>query len=372
MEFNIDEIRERFYPLLCEKLSWGKYATFVPNKKEPVYNWIYYKEGFSRTLALELLKMFSPKGKVLDPFCGVGTTLLACKEKDLDSIGYDVLPISIFASYVKTRNYDAQKLKDSLNFLLKQKYCTPDIPQLPAIMKKGFSHHTLNDIFFFLDILKNLEQKEQTFFLLALINTAMKLSYIWKDGAVLKIKKKPTPSFRKMFSRISSRMISDLSKLHFTEKEPVVEQQDARMMKLRDEITAVITSPPYLNNIDYTNVYEIENFLIKGVIEPGIRSYIGFGSGYDLSLAEKQYFKDMDMFFSSLYNACKHGADIGVVVGNAYMQEVIESDIILSWLAEKKGFAIKKIYVLNKRFALQNRTKKKGTLRESLIIMRKD
>ena len=78
-----------------EKLEWGHLATFIPNKALPVYNWFYYKEGFSRELVMRLLQMFSPgrRNWVLDPFCGVGTTLLACERLGRRCVTFDVDPI---------------------------------------------------------------------------------------------------------------------------------------------------------------------------------------------------------------------------------------------------------------------------------------
>ena len=84
----------------------------MPNKDLAVYNWYYYKEGFSRELVMRLLDMFSPQGKVLDPFCGVGTTLLACRERGIPSEGMDVHPVSVFASRVKLADYDTLSLSN--------------------------------------------------------------------------------------------------------------------------------------------------------------------------------------------------------------------------------------------------------------------
>ena len=37
----------------------------------------------------------SPGFKVLDPFLGSGTTLLACKELGVDGVGVDVAPLAV-------------------------------------------------------------------------------------------------------------------------------------------------------------------------------------------------------------------------------------------------------------------------------------
>ncbi|MCX6814986.1 MAG: DNA methyltransferase [Candidatus Aenigmarchaeota archaeon] len=109
---------------LVEKPEWGTLATFIPNKEEPVYNWIYYKEGFARELVFRLAEMFSlRKGMhVLDPFCGVGTTLLACKQLGLDSFGFDVHPVSVFSSKVKIRDYETSVLRSEIKSLIKAKF----------------------------------------------------------------------------------------------------------------------------------------------------------------------------------------------------------------------------------------------------------
>jgi hypothetical protein len=39
---------------MLDKPEWGMGATFVPNKRSPVYNWFYYKEGFWRGMVFIL------------------------------------------------------------------------------------------------------------------------------------------------------------------------------------------------------------------------------------------------------------------------------------------------------------------------------
>ena len=94
---------------------------FVENKRLPIYNWLYYKEGFSAQIVFDLIERFDlKKGQtILEPFCGSGTTLLAAKEKGINSVGFDVLDIAVFASAVKTRDYSKviDELKGSLEDL---------------------------------------------------------------------------------------------------------------------------------------------------------------------------------------------------------------------------------------------------------------
>src|SRR3989338_1087314 len=172
-----------------------KEATFVPNKQLPVYNWFYYKEGFSRDLVFSLISQFGiEKGAVvLDPFCGSGTTLLACRQKGVSSIGLDVLPISVFSARVKTTDYDAEELKEAAKHLLKTKFRKIGY-EYPSFIKRFFSKYALEDISVFRHAVMEIESKKlRDFFMLALLNAAMKGGSGGKAGGVLKIRKNPAP-----------------------------------------------------------------------------------------------------------------------------------------------------------------------------------
>ncbi len=43
---------------MSRAIDAGPQATFVPNKELPIYNWFYYKEGFSRDLVFLLIEKF--------------------------------------------------------------------------------------------------------------------------------------------------------------------------------------------------------------------------------------------------------------------------------------------------------------------------
>ena len=381
-----------------ERLEWGRLATFVPNKGLPVYDWFYYKEGFSRELVMQLIRMFRPESRewVLDPFCGAGTTLLACRESGVNSVGFDVLPVSVFASRVKTRDYEPAKLKESLSGLLKARYSRPRFVVKHPIIRKAFPPRLLEQVVFFRDWIMGLgEQATRDFLMLCLMNVAVKSSYLWKDGAVLKIRKKPVPPVKDMLKRQARRMIKDVEGLGGTtgKGKALVDFGDSRSVRLKDgSVKAVITSPPYLNKIEYTRIYEVENelFLRHVMPEPPVRTFIGLtleklerssamlAKALDPETANSlpqeacPYFTDMMQSIGELHRVCKSGARVGLVVGNGcFPSGVVESDVLLSRLAQEAGFEVEKIVVLNKRWCTRNRTEKVGQLRESLLLWRK-
>ncbi|NIO22515.1 MAG: hypothetical protein GTN38_00625 [Candidatus Aenigmarchaeota archaeon] len=358
---------------LTNKLEWGELATFVPNKILPVYNWFYYKEGFSRDLVLNLIRMFKiSKGTTLDPFCGVGTTNLACKEKGIDSIGFELSPLALFAARVKTSDYDVSDLRETLKGIRRIKFRKLDRSWIPPNVRRYFNTHTLDDILLFRNVVEGIEDNlTKDFFRLGLISSATRCSYMYKDGSVLKRKKHPVPPFRKFYHHRMKRMVRDLEKLKVGKCETLVGRRDARKLKLpKESIDFVITSPPYLNKIEYTKIYNIEEFLFfRPDKKRGVRSYIGIREGNDIV---KSYFSDMENVLKELYRVCKPGAKLAIVVGNGcFPTKVVESDILLSEIAEKIGFSVRKIYVMNRRWCMRNRTEKVGRLRESLLIFEK-
>jgi DNA modification methylase len=370
MKFRIDQ-----------KLEWRNLTTFVPNKSLPVYNWFYYKEGFSRDLVFKIIEMFKIRnGKVLDPFCGVGTTNLTCKEKGIDSIGFEVSPLALFSAKVKCRDYDISGLKDTLKTIKKMKFRKPDRSWIPSNIQRYFNTHTLDDILLFRNFVEGIEDNRiKDFFRLGLISSATRCSYMYKDGSVVKLRRHPIPPFKKFYHHRMKRMIKDLKKLKTKECKTIIKEGDARKLKLENEsVDFVITSPPYLNKIEYTKIYRVEEFLFFRVPrKKGIRSYIGMKTEPeqifpDLPDMANAYFSDMFRSLSELYRVCRTGAKLAIVVGNGcFPTRVVESDLLLSELAEKIGFSLEGIYVLNKRWCTRQRVIKVGELRESMLVLKK-
>jgi len=376
-----------------EKLDWGKLATFVPNKHLPVYNWFYYKEGFARDLVSKLLEMFKPDS-VLDPFCGSGTTLLGCKEKGIHSIGTDVHPVSVFSARVKVEDYDPETLENVARTLIKRKRIKGfEVDVNDRLIRKAFPMRTIREVIYYRDTIMGLEDPYvRNFMMLGLMNVSIKSSFVYKDGAVIKIKKKPVPPIRDMLRRQLFRMIRDYQAFPKTMAETQVEFGDARMIKLPEEtIDSIITSPPYLNKIEYTKIYEIEQKLFLDYVapKPPIRSYIGISpekagadtldltdviGEQDLPPEAIPYLLDMYESIKGMHKVLKKGGKVGLVVGNGCFpkqEKTVESDIILSKMAEDIGFKVNKIIVLNKRWCTRNRTEKIGQTRESLCLWEK-
>ena len=107
--------------------------TFELSKEKPIHGWFWYKEGFAPELVqmghrgLPLQQEEPGPKSIIDPFCGVGTTLLAAKEAGIQSAGVDASPLAVFVSKVKTQDYSPEELEAALAFLGKRLDPFPDI-----------------------------------------------------------------------------------------------------------------------------------------------------------------------------------------------------------------------------------------------------
>lgn len=361
-------------------------VTYIPNKIEPIHNWYYFKEGFSKKLVDIFIDKFQldENSVLLDPFCGSGTSLLACKQRGIISIGFDISPFFVFISKVKTRDYDLEKLREGITEAMKWKFERPKKLPREKYITKVFSRYTLEDtIFYRSKILEVEDEKIRDFLLLALIDSAIKASYTMKDGAMIRIDKRGKPPLKKFFKYKIKKMFKDLINTNLKPVETRVEVGDARKLNLEDNsVDAIITSPPYLNKIEYTKIYNIETSLFFDFPDFGIRSHIGsrvedisvsdLGLNENLPLSAKVYFKDMYSAFVEMHRVCKRNAKLAIVIGGGcYPDRAIESDRINAELAERVGFKVNDILVARNSWCTRSRTIKVGQIRESIILLEK-
>ena len=69
----------------------------------PAHNWYRFVLSFPPHLVRQYIKKFgiTASDRVLDPFCGTGTTLVECKKQGIPCVGIERNPLAVFASSVK-------------------------------------------------------------------------------------------------------------------------------------------------------------------------------------------------------------------------------------------------------------------------------
>ena len=353
-------------------------VTFVPNKTEPIHNWFYYKEGYSKKFVEWAVEEFKLKEPIADPFAGVGTTLLACKQMGLKSIGFDVSPLAAFVSEAKTRDYDVEKIMEELQ---KFKEMEPiQVGKFPnKQVRRLFYEKQLDDVYFYYKKIDEIKDARiRALFLLALIDTTGRVANVVKVGGSLRKKKKPKMSVKKLFLGKIKKMVLDLKKAKPSGPEPEIFQADARNVKLEENsVGAIITSPPYLNKIEYTSIYKIELGLFFREQETRLSAHIQDGAtgrdvGTKLPLMAKAYFDDMTKVLQNMFKALIPGGKAIIVVGGGcFPYEIVESDDVLIEKAEKIGFKKLDKIVAREVHCMRNRTIKVGTIRESILVLEK-
>ena len=274
-------------------------VSYQLSKNDSLHRWLKYKEGFSADLVKKLLKEFDIKqgDTVLDPFVGSGTTSLVCKMQGINSIGFDILPMSKISIKAKQSVllYDLAEIKlliSEIENLSKPENCNNRTPCI-TITDGAYPENTEKEIDFFTKWNNKNDYSEITKNLvtLCILNSLEKVSYTAKDGQFLRWdyrskKMLDSTEYRKIngksplvirldkgnlptmklslldelnsvyndISTIQKNATFDKTELKFIEGNALYE-----LPKLESELlNGVITSPPYCNRYDYTRTYALE------------------------------------------------------------------------------------------------------------------
>ena len=77
---------------------------FMANRSAPVHRWVPWIAGYSKHFVADALARFAPEpGVVLDPFSGVGTTLVEADLAGHEAVGFEINPYAAFASRTKLK-----------------------------------------------------------------------------------------------------------------------------------------------------------------------------------------------------------------------------------------------------------------------------
>lgn len=240
------------------------------NQNSPIHDWYKFTAGFSYKFVDEIIKLEKLKKDsiVFDPFAGCGTTLVSAQKHGIIAIGNESQKLM----------YDVIKAK--LNWSIddeKYEFYLESIEQYvedwKAVYDLQLSAHPLLLTLYSTDVLKALylirdrvskieEEKFRLFFKLALCQTLHKVSihpiavpYISRNKTL-----KNNRGAFEVFQETCEKMHSDISNLTVRKKTSKIYKQDSRQEnRFIDDGTGsvCITSPPYLNNLDYGEVSKV-------------------------------------------------------------------------------------------------------------------
>lgn len=420
---------------LAERFDYADHVSPNGNVGLPVHRWFRFKESFSAGLLREIVGLKLPslgkKFRLLDPFCGVGTTLVAAQEMsaagyDIEATGIESNPFIAFTARTKLMwpEIDAKGLITLAERLLNtSKALSSSIPALSSLTTgRCITRYMSKRILAFRDAI-NLNGSGPTHdaLLLGLASAIEQVSRVRKDGRALRFVERPREQLSKILKEKWNRIATDVTSMRNNLPAPKIPQvilADGRNPLASGihpgSVDLVITSPPYPNNIDYYEVYKLELWLLgfitepqvfldlrrstfhshprcnlqdlpmefrnelrsgslKGILEPILKRLQDNPERWRQRLVVG-YFANMWVSLYQQYQCLrKHGYAV-LVVGNSLhggsdTPYVIPTDILVARIGERVGFKVEEVTVARPS---KRRLSGNHFLRESLIILKKD
>ena len=125
-------------------------STFADNMKLPVHRWFRYSAGFSASSAQSVIGAARRHGhtRVLDPFTGSGTTLIAAEDTGVQSAGVESHPfVARIARAKLARRSDPLEYRRLASTILRDAHAADHCPgDYPDLIRKCYRSETLSDL----------------------------------------------------------------------------------------------------------------------------------------------------------------------------------------------------------------------------------
>ena len=261
-----------------------KTVSYQGNREVPGLRWMKYKEGFSRTLVDYLIDEYNPE-HVLDPFAGIGTTVLIAAGRGIQATGIEIMPVGVLVGTGIAEAAANGLSRSSIDTVAKAIHKRVESAQ-PAAPEHAFPHVKITEAAFPVateqaigkarEFVAEMEDgAAKTLMNLACMSVLETVSYTRKDGQYLRW---DTRSGRTLRARMDKGLIPSFSDALNTRLLEIAADVDAikriyggrrpqflsgSSLKLLKDLPdarfdMVITSPPYANRYDYTRTYALE------------------------------------------------------------------------------------------------------------------
>lgn len=244
------------------------------NMNSAIHNWYKFTAGFSyKFIDLVVDDMEEKPSCIYEPFAGCGTTLVAAQKKKIHSKGNESQQLMCDIINAKLNwDIDSNKCHDYidkvLNTVLAQS--ANDISdEYNELLCSLYDAETLKALYLLRDSIKSLgDNKYELFLNLALSQTLHKAAlhpiavpYIARSKTLVN-----SGDALGKFKAISLQMLADLETMPHHERMADVYKADSRFRNTNIEDCSCdlcITSPPYLNNLDYGEVSKVHTHFFE-------------------------------------------------------------------------------------------------------------
>jgi hypothetical protein len=254
-----------------------KSSTFIDNMRLPVHRWFRYSAGFSAAWAESVISEASRRGptRVLDPFSGSATTLIAAEDVGIECRGVESHPFVYRIARAKlARRSDPLRFRKLSSLIAKEAAGEEgSVDGYPDLIRKCYRDEALAD----LDRLRRVYESKadgsdaSELCWLTLVSILRRVSHVgtaqWQYVLPNKTKKNTESPFE-AFDRQARLMYGDMLKSAAAKGPPgVIHDTDARTCEgiEKDFATLVVTSPPYPNNFDYADSTRLEMTFMREI-----------------------------------------------------------------------------------------------------------
>lgn len=401
---------------------------FTSNFGERVHRWAPYIQGFSAAFVQSIIERYKGDYKspiILDPFAGCGTVLVQSKLNEYKSVGTELNPLLQFIADTKVNSWDVdpEYLRNFFSSIPRNLRITA-----PEFLKseKQFNKGVLRNLEFLkggIDSLPSETEKQikaKNLILLAFSSILIDCSNLkrtpclgyWKNKKVLDsapwmlMKEK----IRDIYNDLT--IIQQKFKKNISIKSEVI-LANAMECRHQNNFDLMITSPPYMNGLDYVMNYKIEmgwlgftkghkeaktikdemvvcDNVSKGLIRNFAKSNSRYTNDWLDDIANKIQrniirrgnYRRVDMpfivakYFDDLYKVMKivvaplnPGGRFLLVIGDSLIADVyIPTDLILARIGQELDLEIESIEKARNRRSGQIRNYR---LRETVLTLKK-
>lgn len=374
-------------------------------RSAPLHRWFVFPHSYAPELVRWLTDRLELEAgaRVLDPFCGAGTTLVECRSLGLRPTGMDLLPLAVLAARTKTNPPTRLTLRKARSMTTHTLRGARPTPPPGPLLGRAFDETRYGVLATALATASR--SPAGGCVLLATLAVARRSSRLVADGGWLRAAQPELSA-----DDIPAAIDVALAQMEEDTLEDGIEVPvycgDARSLAFEPHsFEAVVTSPPYPNRHDYTRVFAVELELAFGLGEavkqlryqalsshpearPSSRTpnVILVELEKQVALVASQhrdgriarmlagYFRDLASVLRALHRVLVPGGRAAFVVGNAqYCGVAIPVDEHLARIGELNGYEVDGIELLRLRgnSAQQMAAYGRKPSRESVVVLRR-
>jgi hypothetical protein len=332
------------------KVEMNRRANKLDLQDRAFHDWYRFVLSYPPHLVRRYIDDFglTEKSVVLDPFCGTGTTLVEAKLNHIKSIGLEANPVTHFVSSVKI-NWGINP-----DILLEHAYEVAN-EVLKVLISQGIDDNQVFDQSSNIASLRTLSEEASKLILngsispLPLHKILVLLEHINQHSA--------DPSYSHWLTAFTNALVYKISNLHFGPEVGVGKPK--------------IDIPVVANWLSEVRKIANDLHLVDGKVYPEARVYLADArqlrhllevQSVDAVITSPPYPNEKD------YTILKPGAQLAYVVGDqaSYLQVMIRTGELLADLAKALGYEVTRIDLFRTRKA----TATKADLREEVLILR--